>query len=616
MTGGWRTILEPAAGTVTYAFSPRSSTAPAEKTVSAPDAAVDSTKRVPGSGCGFRRVSAEGWSAVRAVVRPYDVVSVARVLSPTKAAAAGGSEAPQSGRQAYEESGPSSSPLSVATPPRSPFAFADLSVLASGVGITVRLEDDSGTHFVSPPELRPRHPEEDTVPSVESSRHHMQGGEELEEPPLPLSPRQASLPWTPTTGVPWRASSGFARHPAGAAIGAIGVGGEVSMLMGGSATDSVLRRLRSASNMPAQPVVAVRIGEWSVKYDRVSCDGGGGESDDLGEQSDQRSGMGYHGGGRALTTSTRATVSISTVAVIDLLQRVPCHAVFRDLLVIPAPIYRQQLEQDSQTGEPRSPAVPVPTRQPTSPSWRKWMEKEDENHHDIPSGESSADRRDGTPPLSPSESSSIRPTLPSGAAGTPHPSQSPPIQVAGDEDRPSVLVSYRKVVSFGDGIAATFGDSVAGTPGGDPIGREGEGLKPTAAAASSTASGGERCRVRAAVDLEGPITANWNPRTFVALWAVRSALAQAATASTGEADRDVDRQAEASDLGGTGGGDEGGVDDGHQWVGTPAKVEPEASNQQQRRTSTSPVCSTEFRVTARRGLEVRRTWVGIGRRAS
>ncbi|CAM9294606.1 unnamed protein product, partial [Hapterophycus canaliculatus] len=599
-TGCWRTVLEPAAGTVTYAFSPPPSTLQTEKT--APPAA---TERFTENGFGCRRVSAKGWSALRAVVRPSDVMSVARVLSTTNTADPTGSEVPESGRQTHEDSRPPSSPPSVASSPTNPTVFSDFSLLASGVGITVRLEDDSGTHFVSPPEPRPRHPEEGMLPSVEGSMHRMQEGEELEEPPLPLSPPQVSLAWTPTAGAPWRASTGFARPPVGAVMGAIRSDGEVSSLMGESATDSVSRRLRPARKVPVQQVVEAGIGEFSVKYDRISRDDGDNHGDDPSGLSNRRSTLtSADGGGRAVTACTTATVSISTVRVVDLLQRVPCHAAFRELLVIPAP---EQLEEDKQAGGLRLPPVPVQAAQSASLSWRKWMEEEDENDQDIHGSEGSADRGKGTTAPSPSEPPSIQATLPSGdipvEMGAEHRSQSPVVQVAWEENQPSVLVSYRKVVSFGNGNAASFAVDT-----GEPIGNGSEDVRPApaaaAAAAASRAGAVEHCRVWAAVDFGGPISANWNPRTFVALWGVRSALEYSAAGLRDKADRDVDRGAEASDLGDMGGGEASGVDDRHRDVGTPAKAEVEASNPQQMRTPTPPGCSTEIRVAARRGLEM------------
>ncbi|CAM9729590.1 unnamed protein product [Ectocarpus sp. 6 AP-2014] len=368
---GWRTVIEPAAGTVSYAFSPpRQRPPPPSTTPSAlspskdasATAATTAVDEVPGGVYGRRRVSVEGLSVVRAVVRPSDVQAVARALSSTAAyPGAGGSV--RSGPE-HEEATPSPP----ATTPQRPFpGIADLSVRASGAGLTVRLEDDSGTHFVPPPQPLPRQqqaedyafaPSLQSISSSCSSRRNTYDGEELEEErvlPTPSS-RIGSVPWTTTA-----ASGPRVEHSPRFAAGFGRDGKEdMSTTVGGLASDKMSSALLSATcGFPGQPVVEASVGNWRVSFSRVVGRGGGSGGGDAftvvpgGEPGRETcvASAGDDDGGFAETLTTTATVSVSTVRVIDLLQRVPCHGVYRELLVIPsnrAPSPQQQQQQQQQ----------------------------------------------------------------------------------------------------------------------------------------------------------------------------------------------------------------------------------------------------------------------------
>ncbi|CAM9181313.1 unnamed protein product, partial [Ectocarpus fasciculatus] len=626
-TAGWRTVMEPAAGTVSYAFSPPrrrpppSTTSPAlapSKDASA-TAASTTVDEPPGGVYGRQRVSVEGLSTVRAVVRPSDVQAIARALSSSTAAAASPSVGGSVRRgPAHEEASPV--PLAT-TPPRPPSGIVDLSVRASGAGVTVRLEDDSGVHFVPPPPPLPRQQQAEdyafpsslqSISSSCSSRRNTYDGEELEEErvlPTPTS-RIGSVPCTTTTASGPRVehsprfAAGFSRDDKE----------DMPTTVGGMASGKMSSALLSATcGFPGQPVVEASVGEWDVRYSRVvGCGSGGGGGDAStvipGREPGRETGLASADNddcGFAETLTTSATVSVSTVRVIDLLQRVPCHGVYRELLVIPsnrAPSPPRQQQPQQQAGGPFSATVPMaakPVRtssegRPASPTWQEWLEEEEEDkgRQVARSGSPSICGRDKTPHSGQEEPSMPIPA-PSGKCPAPvgHQQRSqspPPPQAPGDEDpAPSVLVRYRKVVSFGN-LAEAAAPVTSGSPRCDPL-----GVCPESPAAAEASSSGERSRVSVAVELGGPVTANWNPRTVVALWGVRSALSWSAAGVGGDPDVDDVTPAEEPDPGG---GDRDPGKENHTGQGTGSRRGAGASP--------TPTCSTEIQVTACRGLEV------------
>ncbi|CAM9595400.1 unnamed protein product, partial [Ectocarpus sp. 13 AM-2016] len=620
-TTGWRTVIEPAAGTVSYAFSPpRQRPPPPSTTPSAlspskdasATAATTAVDELPGGVYGRRRVSVEGLSVVRAVVRPSDVQVVARALSSTAASPSVGGSV-RSGPE-HEEATPSptaTTPSPTATTPQRPFpGIADLSVQASGAGLTVRLEDDSGTHFVPPPQPLPRQQQAEdygfasslqSISSSCSSRRNTYDGEELEEErvlPTPSS-RTGSAPWTTTT-----ASGLRVEHSPRFAAGFSRDGKEdMSTTVGGLASDKMSSALLSATcGFPGQPVVEASVGSWRVIFSRVVGRGGGSGGGDAftvvpggehGRETCVASAGDDGGDGFAETLTTTATVSVSTVRVIDLLQRVPCHEVYRELFVIPS--NRAPSPQRQQPGDPCSATVPVAAKplrtssedRPASPTWQEWLEEEeDKGRHVARSRSPPGCGRDKTS-HSGQEELSMPVPAPSGECPAPmgqqQRSQSPPPlppQAPDDENpAPSVLVSYRKVVSFGNGEDAAVAVA-SGSPRCDTLGDGAE--SPVAA---EEASSGEHCRVSMAVELGGPVTANWNPCTLVALWGVRSALLRSAAGVGRDPDVDDVTPAEEADPGG-----------GERDPGKAADGEREIDSRRGTGASPTPTCSSEIQV--------------------
>lgn len=346
----------------------------------------------------------------------------------------------------------------------------------------------------------------------------------------------------------------------------------------------VSSRVRPTHVFPAQPVVEFRMGRWSVEYSRESgSDVGGGDSGS-GSSPDEKgaresgavpaSASNIDGSDRAgETTTTTAAVSISTVRVIDLLQRVPCHGVFRELLVIPAKPAPGPVVAPAPTTSPRlSPPLPPPSaKRPASPSWQEWLEEGEASNGERVSGrrrgniECGAEKPPSTVQLAPLSTPASTPPgdIPGAAQGATDNSSS--------GHPPSVLVTYRNVVSF-------FGSRVS------------------VSSPAATATAREKSRATAvSVDLDGPISANWNPRTLVALWGVRAALACSATGTSG-ANTAV---APAGAGCGSGGWSEEGApapSHAHEFAGGGRSIGA---------TAPPPVCSSEFRVSAPRGVEVR-----------
>lgn len=633
-TTAWRTVVEPASGTVAYAFSP-----PPPGLSPSAEANIAAEKRGGGAAHGgLRRLVVEGWSSVRAVVRPSDVRTAARALStatptaspsPTMSGRPPGSGGGQKTRTpaSANTAAVSAAATAAAAPPSCVLsAVPDLTVVAEGAGIAVRLEDDSGTHFVPPPPRAPRpRPRQEDCPSSlspsslrgcsSSSSGGGHGGEEMEAEQL--------FPATVATGgglgdVRSLPSEGleFAGFRSGGGTGADDAQGEG--FVNTPSRGEIRSRIGPIYNFPAQ----ISVGEWSVSFSRVHGGGGGarpggppaGEPVDERDASPGSCAASCEAPRAASVTTTAATVSIATVRVVDLLQRVPCHSVFRDLLVVPRHPTTSSPSPENPTTTPLPP--PASAAGAVSPGWREWLEEE-EDHGPCPGGgERPLDREGrGAAPMTPPPSGD-----PPAGAGPRHrpPLQPlplpPPPPPSGKGGVPAIRVTYRQVASFGNLVsvspaASTEGSGQAaataapkeeshGDSGGDGAGgRIGEpgggGRLPTNPANPSSASAGERRCSNIAVDLDHPVAVNWNPRTLVALWAVRSALAQAAT---GDGVADIGTSEES----GSGSSEE------RDRRLRPVKASAGSGGPSIVTTRPVPMCSTEVRVAARRGLEVRR----------
>lgn len=499
----WRTVLEPVAGTVTYAFAPPHS----PETKNAKDAQP--------SGVGCKRLSAQGWSAVRAVVRPSDILTAARALWTAEGGEAdrGGNvgernanereESKWHGGHAEREQSSADSPLGFDTPggdfgtvnaePVANWAAVgeenvcgspsvaplsqhhksqdqqplstpvDLDVRAAGGGITLRLEDDSGTHFIPPP--RPLACSRDRMNSEQGKTQ--QGSSYI-------SPQH-----TPT----------LTTCPVG--------------------------------SFP-QPVAEANTGAWEFAYSRTSPD------------SERQTVVGAQDADFCRVES--AKLSMSALTVTDLLQREPCHSAFRELLAIAAPAVPQT---------PLPPSLDAPSEEetqertmPTSnapPRREGWLEENEGAKR--PSGSGL-----GKVPLK--EPVSSPPTAVTA-------SHSAPAAHTGSKDvgpvSPSVLIEYRKVMSFStmpqlssvagyaQATAESSGEEGRLTAGARTKNNSGNGgasserTVPDYAAAECAPSRpvATASRTTASVDLGGSITVNWNPRTMPALWGVHAALSSA-----------------------------------------------------------------------------------------
>lgn len=500
----WRTVLEPAAGTVTYAFAPPHS----PETKNAEDAHP--------LGVGCKRLSAQGWSAVKAVVRPSDILTAARALWTAEGGEVdrGGNvrernanervESKWHGGQAEREQSSADSPLGFDTPggafgtvnaePVASWAAVgeehvfgspsvtplsqhhmsqdqqplstpvDLDVRAAGGGITLRLEDDSGTHFTPP--ARPLARSRDRM---NSEQGRTQQGSSY------VSPKQ-----TPT----------LTTSPVG--------------------------------SFP-QPVAEANTGAWEFAYSRTSPDSG------------RQTVVGARDADICRVESAKLSMSALTVA--DLLQREPCHSAFRELLAIAAPAVPQT---------PLAPSRDAPSEEetqewtmPTSndpPRREGWLEETEGAKS--PSGSGL-----GTIPLN--EPLSSPPTAVTA-------SHSDPAARTGSKDvgqtSPSVVIEYRKVMSFSSmsRLSSVTGYAQATA---ESSGEEGRLTADAARTRNTSGNGGassERTapnsaaaecppsrpvapasRTTVSVDLGGSITVNWNPRTMPALWGVHAALSSA-----------------------------------------------------------------------------------------
>lgn len=645
--------------------------------------------------CGGRRsLFSEGWSPVRAVVRPSDVLTIARALSPATATSVGGEDKGLGrrvpGKQPRETAPPttatstslSASELSSDSASPSPYNQGgpdlieeDLEVSLSGGGITFQLKDDSGTHFIVPP-------------SSSSSRPS-------------LSMRDDKIKSTPSPVVSLPPSFPMARDEEG--------------LRGGSNTAAESCRVAAAAATgataaPLQGVVEAIIGDWefsySRKYKRVSCvagescnggcgddgviggcgnsDGGGGGCNSDGsvgvvgsngvgegdEDSDDRSFVSSQGGINSVVVEA-VRLSMSAVKVLDLMQREDCprrHAAFRELLSVAASPqassqYQQQDQEEGVSGT-------ASEENAGFSGWKSKLEDEFEGgrreaergvqgqvqsrdhpdggdgHHNSPD-DGMGDDDDGGKKVLPRTEIKALPFSRTELKSESKVAASGSWRMDGSRDQdgrsevsappvmrrhpqtfsapapgpaPAVVVVYQKSVPIArrgpcylpaEEVAndtVVVGDGRGG--GGEGRGKGGHGQqKPsaessvidesrdgnvhkrsnyprrrstaTAGAAGSSfspsaLSAGSRITVNATVGIGGLVTANWNPRTIVALWRVRAALSTSAAARERKPD--------------------GGGETSRSKMMVPS------------RSPAAPSRYTEIRVVARRGLEV--NWLG------
>lgn len=542
MMADWRTVLEPTAGTVAYAFAPPRSPGGKHAEEDAQPLAV-----------GCKRLSAQGWSAFRAVVRPSDILTAARALSTAEEGVGNGGESDAGGREEGEGNGGqaereqssvdghggldtsrgacgtvntaelvaaswttvgeenisggfSVAPLSrqhVSEDQHDSLTPVDLDVRVSGPGMSLRLEDDSGTHFISPP-------------------RRVAG----ETPPI----------------------------------------------------GSVL-----------QPVVEAKAGAWEFTYSRMSPSGSDRQTTVVGAQDDADT-----------CRVESARLSMLDFTATDLLQTGPCHSAFRELLVIAAPPVLQTPLPPSR-GALSEQETQAPQTIPITSDYSRRGEGVlgEDGGTSGPSVGSGLGKMSLNEPLS---------RLPPTASTASHGAS---VVDAGRKDAeqlspsglPAVLVEYRKVLSLSSMSRSSGAAGYAQAPA-ESSGEQGassstagarrrssyntggvssDGTAPAAAAAECAPSLPVEIASRATVnvDLGGSITANWNPRTLPALWGVRAALSSALAVSGSSEPLD-------SDTGGTvkgvGARDRSGKIDGG--------VVPSS-------------CATEIRVGARHGIKVR-----------
>lgn len=356
-TSVWQTVLEETSGNVWHAVAPPA-TAPASRhdtTISCPSkksgivaTASAGGERSPGrktSGSksmgACRRLSVEGWSLVRAVVRPSDISTVLAVLAEdcSVGVGTGGGGDGESVRlaESVSQNKPDNTTLNREEAPRVIRAVvatetvvsvvstglsaqpAALDFRGSGAGITVRIEDDSGMHFIMP--QPPPKREKGAVDAADETGNN--ADVEAAGVHLPLSVPVA----------------------------------------------------------PPQLVVEVGMGEWEFGYARGSlaaavankC----GKVDSMqtanaptNESETVAAEKGASAGMMDDHTNIALSMSISTLTVIDLMQRVPCHGAFRELLAISAPVsIRREFDLSHRSAEPqrRSSAVAVEYQLTSSP---------------------------------------------------------------------------------------------------------------------------------------------------------------------------------------------------------------------------------------------------------
>lgn len=542
----WRTVLEPADGLIQYALSPPLS-------CKENDGAED--KRVS---IGRRRVSVKALSTLRAVLRPSDVSTLVRSLWPELR------EDGDRGKQRHGKQGPraphaASSSASGGEDPRQPSSDpdsssstpADLDFNASGLGVVLRLEDDSGTHFIPPPREALRHVEEHGYFSGAGVASDAGVDESFRFSP----PQQAFSLSPPPFASTTRGTSGISASSFQSASETPSSSG----LKGPTAASTGLEEFfveksdsRSVRDVPAfgfqaQPIIEASIGQWQLSYTTKAV-GVHRRKPVAGK----RTAVVAHGG-----LENTATLSLSSVRVIDLLQRVPCHQAFRELVMIGEPVL-EPMSQFQEQAKPQTSSPPFTADNPCDgQGWSKERHHGRSSEGEGPSGDAAT--------FAPYLHQMSRPAAATAAAQT--------TKVRNDDSgsstpRPAVLVSFSKM-RYSDGMSAlsaegeipidkgtlrgqapaessqehdgqftaqhrrdlTGGSSGTASSVRNPGDRDVRALHSLESGAGSSATQASSASSSAVISLDigNPVAINWNPRTLVALWRVRDALTRAGT---------------------------------------------------------------------------------------
>lgn len=496
----WRTVIEPTAGTILYSFAPQQ---PLRHRVRVSDSAEQDLH----ARCGLRRVSIEDFSLVRAVVRPSDVDIVVRSLM-----IPGGTEKWQ-GNIDSKRSGTSASSCSGESENSSSTSSARVSMRGSGAGWIIKFEDDSGRHFVSAPGST--NASSSVGDGGERDRACYNANKRFPRASGYSQSRRCSL--ATDEDQPWQQGVDPSACPLGIPIALPEDGGGIET------PKDVLNRTCQRRRFPQQPVVEVSVGEWRFRYSR-----------------DSRGGVIDEGIGDVIET---AMLSMSSVRVVDLLQRQPCHAAFRQLLVIaPSGVSRRR------SSGSREPAVSRSSLPPAGEN-SDWMRDRLQEGYGRRCGGKDESVGDGGFHVLEEASS---PTATSAGSA------------------PSVLVDFRRVLTRsartrGSGSSTSVGgggtqapaessrekgeassESFGGTDGSKSMDSASTGFSastgdhdplrmPATAEAPAERTGSARELISVSIKLGDPVKANWNPRTMVALWSLRAALS-AAAAVKGEGD--------------------------------------------------------------------------------
>lgn len=558
----WRTVIEPAAGTVMHSFSP-------QPLLKRRVRISDSDERGSGARCGLRRVSIEGFSLVRAVVRPSDADVVVRSLAMPAIQERIENEpvnldSKRSGTAASSCSGEIGSSSSTSS--------AHFSVRASGAGWIIKLEDDSGRHFVP-------------SPGSTGGSSSAGDGRECDPASYDVNERFSRAPgynqsqrrsFTRDGDPPWQQGVDRSTCPLGIPVVLPEVDGEMQ-----GPKDILTRssRRRQRCRFPQQPVVEASVGEWRFRYSRDRS--GGVEGGDVGQ-----------GNGDVVET---AMLSMSSVRVVDLLQRQPCHSAFRQLLVIAPSGMSRRWSSGS-----REPAVSQASPPPAGDNsdWLRDRLQEGYGHRCGGKDESIGAREGGVHVLEAAASAESAPSVSVdfrrvltrstrmegsvsstsvGGGGTQAPAESSREQ--GEASRVSFggMNGSKNMGSASAGFSAPAGDD-------DPL------RVPATAEAPAEGTGVASELITVSVKLGDPVKANWNPRTIVALWSFRVALSSAAAVKS-EVGEEASREVEAGVA-----GSEDRVPGG---AGAMQRTRAVGSG-----TTPSRSCSTEIRVVAREGIEV------------
>ena len=590
----WRTLVEPSGGTVVYSsFAPPSKESVSQVSDRSKDLKQGEEQRgFQARRRGFRRLWIEDWSPVRAVVRPSDVEIVARALAMPGDVHGGGSAEEKARRDpnAGGSTTAAASPCSSRGEERSSSSDEDVSVRASGAGMTVRLEDDSGRHFVPPPSsdasgaLSGSVREEGFVAPDSTRNGRGRSPEDSSQTTL----RPPSFTGREAPHRPEQVVVGSPTCPLGVPVtlSAPAVGGENQGASGVLDPNPRASREPPRRKFPLQPVVEAIVGEWAFRYSKDE------------------------GGGKEETVIETAMLSASAVRVVDLLQRQSCHAAFRELLAITPsrgsqPPAQRQRQGDIGQGHASQTSLPPGGEDPDRS--RGWLVEK-----------CSSDARGGW------------------VRGPAPPALPPPESFPDQNGVPSVVLNFRKIASVPKVAQESLPPTARGHATQAPVessreqcdspkppsfsrGRNSDkdcargstasvssvsdgykGSPPMiATSAEATAAEGARetnSRVTVSVEVGDPIKVNWNPRTMVALWSFRKALVAAANGNA----------AAVVESGGALSEESVGLSRG-DGIGGGAAVEEKSAVGA--RCSLS--CSTDIRVGARQGIEVRTSIHGV-----